>query len=295
MKFQFSAQWRLEPRAVAGWLAPGLREDVVALDVSSVASRLDHLRVFLMPNEATPQPRSRLVPSPEAGPVLERLLQSNLRFTVLMNSIERVSPAARAVQKALAVPYRWRTDDVVLTYSTPGAGVGYHAGHEDAFILQVAGRRLWKVWHAREVDQDARRRLVLSEPGDIYPFVEPAAPPLLECELNPGDVLYIPPFFPHMGVTLETSTSMALGWRGVAYYHLVVAFPDAIKVLDDRDPRTALELFDLLPDWRIGGDRSEVVAHVEAVLAGLTLRGCQPAPSRLAERLMRLFGSTVRP
>jgi 50S ribosomal protein L16 3-hydroxylase len=239
--------WRKRTIFLSGMLTSDLLTPLNAKRIASWIVRLPHIRVFVSSLGQSDAPRSRLVPNNDAAVVFDKLSKSTLKFTVLMNRVDEIDEQVRAVRDEMHVPFHWRTDDIVVTYSSIGSGIGYHAGHEDAFIVQVSGQRHWRVWDAMEIDCEARRRILISAPDDIYPFVRSASPPVLECTLNPGDVLYVPPFFPHEGVTTKTSISLALGWRGVSYFHVLSAFPGLFSRSGSVDI-TSDGVFELLPD-----------------------------------------------
>jgi len=50
---------------------------------------------------------------------------------------------------ALMRPFRalpdWRMDDLMISFSVPGGGVGPHLDQYDVFIIQGTGRRRWRV------------------------------------------------------------------------------------------------------------------------------------------------------
>ncbi|VTN08179.1 Cupin superfamily protein [Raoultella terrigena] len=50
---------------------------------------------------------------------------------------------------ALMHPFRalpdWRIDDLMISFSVPGGGVGPHLDQYDVFIIQGTGRRRWRV------------------------------------------------------------------------------------------------------------------------------------------------------
>ena len=50
--------------------------------------------------------------------------------------------------------------------------------------------------------------------------------PVLDVELLPGDILYIPPGFPHDGVSLEPSMSFSVGFRAKSACHMLSGLAD---------------------------------------------------------------------
>ena len=99
---------------------------------------------------------------------------------------------------------RWRFDDVMVSYATPGGGVGPHIDLYDVFICQGSGRRRWRVGDKGDHKEFAAHEALLH----TEPFES-----IIDVELFPGDILYIPPGFPHEGITLEESMSFSVGYR----------------------------------------------------------------------------------
>jgi len=99
---------------------------------------------------------------------------------------------------------RWRFDDVMVSYATPGGGVGPHIDLYDVFICQGSGRRRWRVG-----DKGGHREFA-AHPALLHTEVFES---IIDVELLPGDILYIPPGFPHEGITLEESMSFSVGYR----------------------------------------------------------------------------------
>ena len=259
--------------------------------VEAFVSSLPHMRVFVSETHLSTDsvPAARLVPRDNATKIFQQLLKSCLKYTILFNQVETVDDDVRQIRDHMRIPHRWREDDIVVTFSTLHSGIGYHAGHEDAIIVQASGRRRWRVWPAEAVDDAERKRILISAHGDYYALSKSKHRPLIECELTPGDVLYIPPFCPHEGKTIEESISIALGWRGIAYFHFLLAFPDLVSVPD----RLHLEslpspFFDLIPDH--GSAYINTTSLSDLVVERLEQLGCTIFNSDLlALRLRTLF------
>ncbi|ABZ76860.1 Cupin 4 family protein [Shewanella halifaxensis HAW-EB4] len=138
-------------------------------------------------------------------------------WTLIVQALNNWVPAAEDLLKCFDFIPRWRLDDVMVSYAVPGGGVGPHIDLYDVFICQGSGRRRWRV-------------------GDIGPHKEFAAhpallhteafEPIIDVELLPGDILYLPPGFPHDGVTLEPSMSFSVGYRTASAKDMVSALAD---------------------------------------------------------------------
>jgi lysine-specific demethylase/histidyl-hydroxylase NO66 len=163
-------------------------------------------------------------------------------------------------------------------YVTPAAAQGLAVHHDthDVFVLQVGGRKRWSV-HTPVVELPLRSQPWSSSMG-------PAADPLLDLELAPGDCLYIPRGFPHAARAQEgVSAHVTIGvltWTGDDVVRDVV-----------RDAAGHLPLRRPLP---VGFARDEKVL-TEAVADALEeLRGWLATvdPADVARRMTRRFWSS---
>jgi 50S ribosomal protein L16 3-hydroxylase len=85
-----------------------------------------------------------------------------------------------------------RLDDLMISWASDGGGVGAHVDSYDVFLLQVQGRRRWRI--ARRFDPALDRRAPLKV---LRRFT-----PEQEYLLEPGDLLYLPPNWAHEGVAI---------------------------------------------------------------------------------------------
>jgi 50S ribosomal protein L16 3-hydroxylase len=122
----------------------------------------------------------------------------------------------------------------MVSYATPGGGVGAHFDSYDVFLLQGDGRRRWRI--------SAQRDLALRPalPLKILARFRPTA----QWTLEPGDMLYLPPDRAHEGVAVDTCTTYSIGFRTPSAQELGNAFLDRLRddlALDGRyaDPDLA--------------------------------------------------------
>ena len=127
-------------------------------------------------------------------------------------------PAAELVRPFRVLP-DWRLDDLMISFSVPGGGVGPHIDPYDVFIIQGMGRRRWRVGDALPLKQHCPHPALLH----VEPFT-----PIIEVEMNPGDILYIPPGFPHDGYTYENTLNYSVGFRGPNGRELISSFADYV-------------------------------------------------------------------
>ncbi|MBD8182755.1 MULTISPECIES: ribosomal protein uL16 3-hydroxylase [Pantoea] len=122
---------------------------------------------------------------------------------------------------ALMRPFRflpdWRVDDLMVSFAVPGGGVGPHFDQYDVFIIQGAGRRRWRVGEKVPLKQHCPHPDLLQvEPFDA----------IIDEEMEPGDILYIPPGFPHEGYSLENALNYSVGFRAPSGRELISGFAD---------------------------------------------------------------------
>jgi len=124
--------------------------------------------------------------------------------------------AAKIIEPFRFIPH-WRLDDLMTSFATPGGSVGPHIDLYDTFICQGSGTRRWRVGNKGEHRQYAAHAALLH----VDPFDA-----IIDVELNTGDILYIPPGFPHEGVSLSNSMSFSVGFRTNSTVTLLSAFAD---------------------------------------------------------------------
>ncbi|HWA37359.1 MAG TPA: cupin domain-containing protein [Burkholderiales bacterium] len=133
------------------------------------------------------------------GP-FDSLAISKRNFTLLVSGVNmHVDAADRLLRRFDFVPQA-RLDDVMVSYATPGGGVGPHVDSYDVFLLQGPGRRRWTIWLS---------------PGKKIEYV-----------VEPGDLLYLPPGLKHDGVAIDPCFTYSIGFRAPRGAELAAAFLD---------------------------------------------------------------------
>jgi len=113
----------------------------------------------------------------------------------------------------------WRMDDLMISYSVPGGGVGPHFDQYDVFIIQGTGRRRWRVGEKVPMKQHCPHPDLLQ----VQPFDA-----IIDEELEPGDIIYIPPGFPHEGYSLENSLNYSVGFRAPNAREMISGYADYV-------------------------------------------------------------------
>lgn len=127
--------------------------------------------------------------------------------------------AARLVTPFRQLP-NWLLDDLMISYSTPGGGVGPHIDQYDVFIIQGSGKRHWRVGPKKDDYEEEFGHPALRQIKGFEPIIDDM--------LEPGDILYIPPGFPHDGYAIETSMSFSVGFRSPKKQELLSSFADYV-------------------------------------------------------------------
>ncbi|WP_223787738.1 cupin domain-containing protein [Marinicella meishanensis] len=126
--------------------------------------------------------------------------------TLLVSDIEKWHPPAGHILQWFPFIKNWRFDDLMMSYAPTGASVGAHTDHYDVFLLQVQGTRQWAY------DHQPLRDLKLVADSELA--VIDGYQPQVSHELQPGDVLYLPPEIPHHGIaTSDDCLTCSIGLR----------------------------------------------------------------------------------
>ncbi len=151
-------------------------------------------------------------------------------WSLVVQALDNFSEEAAELIEPFRILPHWRLDDLMVSFATPGGSVGPHIDNYDVFICQGSGKRHWRVGARGEhVEVIAHEALLHVEPFDA----------IIDVELEAGDILYIPPGFPHEGVTLETSLSFSVGFRANSAISLLSGFAD--HLIDNDCGRQLLE------------------------------------------------------
>ncbi|HKX39735.1 MAG TPA: cupin domain-containing protein [Burkholderiaceae bacterium] len=188
--------WQKKPLLVRG-AYPGGTPPIARQQLFELAAR-DDVQSRLVVHEGA---RWSLAHGPFARRALPPLKQP--RWTLLVQGVDlHLDEAHRLLMNFRFVPDA-RLDDLMVSYASDGGGVGPHVDSYDVFLLQLRGRRRWRVGPCRS----ARFRAGL--PLKILERFEPQHDWLLE----PGDMLYLPPGWAHDGVAEGECLTASIGFR----------------------------------------------------------------------------------
>lgn len=138
-------------------------------------------------------------------------------WSLLVQSVDHFSSEADQLMRAFDFIPHWRMDDLMVSYSNRGAGVGAHIDQYDVFIIQGKGSRHWQVGLPGKFESMKPHK----DLNQISPFS-----PIIDEVLHPGDIVYIPPNHPHNGQALEACLNYSVGFRAPSAQQMLSSFTD---------------------------------------------------------------------
>lgn len=142
------------------------------------------------------------------GPLARKALPPVSRpgWTLLVQGVDLHHAAARTLLERFRFLPDARLDDVMVSWASDGGGVGPHLDSYDVFLVQVQGRRRWRIGPV------AQPRLKPGQPLKILDGFVPEEEQVHE----PGDLLYLPPGWGHDGIAEGECMTASVGFRAPA-------------------------------------------------------------------------------
>ncbi|MDM0113386.1 cupin domain-containing protein [Variovorax sp. J22R133] len=147
------------------------------------------------------------------GPFARRALPAATQpaWTLLVQGVDLHHEGAHALLKQFRFVPDARLDDLMISYASDQGGVGPHFDSYDVFLLQATGCRRWSIGRQRDM------ALQQGVPLKILERFEPEQ----TFDLEPGDMLYLPPRYAHDGVAVGGDCmTYSIGLRSPARNHL---------------------------------------------------------------------------
>lgn len=169
-------------------------------------------------SEPVPTRRSGTVPRLLTAPLIEQLRAG---ATLVLDSVDELSDPVGELARRLEHDLRERTQ--VNLYAGCGVTHGFdvHWDDHDAFIVQVAGRKFWRI-HGPTRPAPLHR--------DVEPPGSPPAEPIDEFMLEAGDVLYVPRGHWHdVAAVGELSLHLTIGFNPATGIDLVTWLADRLR------------------------------------------------------------------
>jgi 50S ribosomal protein L16 3-hydroxylase len=133
-------------------------------------------------------------------------------WTLLLQGMEARHPAAAKVLSWFRFIPDARLDDLMISIAGPGGGVGPHFDSYDVFLIQMSGRRRWRISEQKDLTLNTELPLKILQ---LFKAEQ-------EWDLEPGDMLYLPPHVAHDGISLDAGCqTWSVGFRAQSYKELL--------------------------------------------------------------------------
>jgi 50S ribosomal protein L16 3-hydroxylase len=190
--------WQKKPLLVRqAW--PGIEPPLSRIQLFELASRDDVESRLVEQLKQAPGWQLR------RGPFSRRQLPALRRrgWTLLVQGVDLHHDGAHQLLNQFRFVPDARLDDLMISYATDGGGVGPHLDSYDVFLLQVHGRRRWRIGPV--LDDRCRDGLPVRILQDFQPTEV--------WDLEPGDMLYLPPRWGHDGIALGECMTCSIGFK----------------------------------------------------------------------------------
>lgn len=137
-------------------------------------------------------------------------------WTLLVQAVDQVIPEASKLLDRFNFIPNWRLDDLMVSFAVPGGSVGPHYDQYDVFLIQAEGERLWQIGAPCDASTEFRKDTPLHILAE-FDHTE-------EFHTKPGDILYIPPRVPHLGVAQTPCQTYSVGFRAPSYGEIIEGF-----------------------------------------------------------------------
>lgn len=124
-------------------------------------------------------------------------------WSLLVSGVNHFLPQGDVLLHAFDFIPMARLDDLMVSFAPPGGGVGPHFDSYDVFLIQGQGRRRWEISAQEDLE------VMDGAPLRILKRFQPEQ----SWELEPGDMLYLPPQYAHNGVALTDCMTWSVGFR----------------------------------------------------------------------------------
>ena len=161
---------------------------------------------------------SRLIQSQpwrfQQGPFQKKAVPGLKRanWTLLLQGMEVHHRAAANILSWFRFIPDARLDDLMISIAGVGGGVGPHFDSYDVFLIQMSGRRQWRISEQKDLSLNPNLPLKILQ---NFKYEE-------DWILEPGDMLYLPPHIAHEGIALDAGCqTWSVGFRSPSFKELL--------------------------------------------------------------------------
>ena len=156
----------------------------------------------------------------EHGPFSEERFSElpESHWTLIVQAVDHHIPKFSQFLDTFKFIPSWRLDDIMITYATDQGSVGPHYDYYDVFLIQLDGKRQWQSGQQCDENTDLLPNLpvrILSQfnASDAW-------------NVEPGDLLYLPPGIAHHGVAQGECMTLSVGFRAPSNKDLLSSYTD---------------------------------------------------------------------
>ncbi len=177
--------WQKKPLLIKNAF-PDLQSPLSAEELAGLACE-DHVNARLVLEKSGDYPWQV-----EFGPFAESRFSElpESHWSLLVSDVERHFPEIKFLLKPFRFIPDWRVDDLMVSYAPEGGSVGPHTDAYDVFLIQLSGRRLWKI-----AEVFPQQTLDDTDICVLQGFTAEH-----EWLLDAGDMMYLPPNVAHHGI-----------------------------------------------------------------------------------------------
>ena len=151
-------------------------------------------------------------------------------WTLLVQAVDQWVPEVAELLDQFRFIPNWRLDDIMVSYAPTGGSVGPHYDYYDVFLVQGAGRRRWQIGQYCNNNTP----LLDGTPLKIVKHFESQ----MSYDLEPGDVLYIPPGVAHWGTALDDyCMTYSVGFRAPSHQAILTGVVEHVAESLTEDQR----------------------------------------------------------
>ena len=150
-------------------------------------------------------------------------------WSLLVQNVDALDLSVNALLSLFRFLPNWRLDDIMVSYSPIGGGVGPHFDYYDVFLLQGEGERRWRLGQHCDSSSD----LLEDQPMNILSEFHGET----EWLTKPGDIIYIPAHIAHWGESLSPSITYSFGFRAPSHADLLLDLAQEVASTLTEDQR----------------------------------------------------------
>ena len=139
-------------------------------------------------------------------------------WTLVVQAVDHHLPEFSQFLESFKFIPSWRLDDIMITYATDKGSVGPHYDYYDVFLIQLHGNREWQTGQ----QCDETEKLLPDLPVRVLEQFELSQ----TWDVEPGDLLYLPPGLAHHGVANGECMTLSVGFRAPSNKDLLSAYTD---------------------------------------------------------------------